>query len=71
MCYKAKPPAAMQNMAILPVKQHWNSFALLRHLSLVLANPPTAGLVTHRRTVQVYGREVMEPRVHHNLSTTK
>ena len=35
--------------------QHWNSCATLRHLSLVLENPPGVGLETHghRKTVQV------------------
>jgi len=44
-----------------PVNQHWDGCAPLRHLSLVQANPPGAGLVTHRRTVQVSG--IAEPEV--------
>ena len=36
-----------------PTNQHWDACAPLRLLSLVQANPPGGGLVTHRRTVQV------------------
>jgi len=53
------------------VNQHWDACAPLRHLSLVQANPPGAGLVTHRRTVQVSWREVAEPMFHNDPNTTK
>ena len=46
-----------------PAGQYWDACAPLRCLSLVQANPPRAGLVTHRRTVQVSRREVVEPKV--------
>jgi len=45
------------------VNQHWDACAPLRRLSLVQANPSGAGLVTHRRTVQVSWIEVVEPKV--------
>jgi len=35
---------------------HWDACAPLRHSSLVQANPPGTGLVTHRRTAQVHKR---------------
>ena len=35
-----------------PANQYWDACALLRHLSLVQANSPGAGVVTHRGTVQ-------------------
>jgi len=40
------------------VNQHWDACA---PLSLVQANPPGAGLVTHRRTVQVSQIEIAGP----------
>jgi len=46
-----------------PVNQHWDACAPLRRLSLAQANPPGAGLVTYRRTVQVSWIEDMEPKV--------
>jgi len=46
-----------------PVNEHWDACAPLRHSSLVQANPSGAGLVTHRRTVQVSQIEVKEPEV--------
>ena len=47
----------------LPVNQHWDASAPLRHSSLAQTNPSGAGLVTHRRTVQVSQIEVIEPKV--------
>jgi len=44
-----------------PVNQYWDACAPLKHLSLVKANPPGAGLVTRRRTVQVAWKDVAEP----------
>jgi len=46
-----------------PVNKHWDACASLRNSSLVQANPSGAGLVTHRRTVQVSQIEVAEPKV--------
>jgi len=49
------------------VNQHWDACAPLRHLSLVQANPPGAGIVTNRRPAQVSWKEVAEPRVPQQL----
>jgi len=53
------------------VNQHWDACAPLRHLGLVEAYRPGAGLVTHRGTVQVSWRGVVEPKVPQQPITTK
>ena len=42
--------AVMQNSYCHPVKQLWDVCALLRHLSIVQANPPGVKLVARRKT---------------------
>jgi len=54
-----------------PVNQHWDACVPLGHYSLVQANPPGTGLVTHRRTVQVSQIEVKEPKVPQRPHTAK
>ena len=54
-----------------PMNQHWGACAPLRHLSLVQANPPVAGLVTCGRIVQVSQIEVAEPKAPQQLHTAK
>ena len=54
-----------------PANQHWDACAPLRHSSLVQANPPGAGLVTRRRTVQVSQLVVVEPKVPQRPHTAK
>ena len=54
-----------------PVNRHWDANAPLRHSSLVQANPPRAGLVTRRRTIQVSQIEVAEPKVPQRPHTVK
>ena len=44
---------------------------VVRHSSLVQANPPGVGLVTRRRTVQVSQLEVVEPKVPQQPHTAK
>ena len=56
----AKPMAAMRNTE-----------PALGCLSLVKVNPPGAGLVIHRRTVQASQREVVESKVPTPLNETR
>jgi len=53
------------------VSQHWNACAPLRHLSLVKENTLGAGLVTHRRTLQVSWREVGFTMIPKSLGKTR
>ena len=47
---------------------NWDACAPLRHLSLVQANPPGAGPVTHRRS---YDEKSRNPKFYNNFSTSK
>ena len=73
--YQSKKPKAYGSHVKLSrcrqVNQHWDACAPLRHLSLVQANSPGAGLVTRRRTVQVSQIEVVEPKVPQRPHTSK
>ena len=55
---KTKPPAAMRNIAITAPL---GCLCTTQALKPCAADPPGAGLVTRRRTVQVSWREVVEP----------
>ena len=53
-----------------PVNQHWMP-GTTQTLKLCAANPPGAGLATHRRAVQVSRIEMAEPEIPQQLHTAK
>jgi len=55
----------------LSVNQHWDAYAPLEHLSLVQANPPGEGLVTHRRSIQVPYERLRNPELHNDPNTIR
>ena len=55
----------------LSVKQHWDAYAPLEHLSFVQANPPGEGLVTNRRSIQVPYERLQSPELRNDPNTIR